>query len=197
MAVNEVRNIAPFINKVFTVTSEWWQPRWGTIHKGLDISTGSLGSPVYSMLKGKVLDLGNTTTAGNYIIIWDDDVESPTYGYATRYLHLKERPLFIIGSPVEIGQEVGTEGKTGEGVTGTHLHVEMQNVHLFGDKWYFSDNKSDYLDPTVFMGIDNEENTQWEYKGVVPPKPIIKKEKGFKWVLYTNRLRRNRNLIKK
>lgn len=36
---NQVRNIAPFINDRFVITSSWWKERWGTIHRGLDIAT--------------------------------------------------------------------------------------------------------------------------------------------------------------
>lgn len=191
-----VRNVAPFIGDIFTVTSEWWQPRWGKIHKGLDISTGPSGSKVYSMLDGKVLDVGNTTTAGNYIVIYDDNEESSTYGYATRYLHLAYKPLVIIGQKVVKGQEVGLEGKTGEGVTGTHLHVEMQDVSRFNFRWHFSNEKSDYLDPTEFMGIDNEEGTRWLYDGTPTPTPTgTERKHKFKWVLYANKLRK-RNLQK-
>ena len=57
--VQQVRNIAPFINDVFTITSPWWNERINPItgeveiHRGLDIAT-SLSKPVYSMLDGIV-----------------------------------------------------------------------------------------------------------------------------------------------
>ena len=193
MAVEQVRNIAPFINEVFTITSKWWTERVNPvtgeteIHRGLDIATDSgLNDPVYSMLTGKVLDVGFTSSAGNYLIIYDDDPSSPNYGKATRYLHLKERPLYVIGASVQVGEEVGSEGATGT-ATGIHLHVEMQDISKFNWQWHSSYTKSDYLDPTVFMGIDNVQGTKWIYDGTpVPPK---KKKSGFKWYLYTERIR--------
>ena len=197
--INPVRNIAPFINRVFTVTSKWWTERVNPvtgvteIHRGLDIATDSgLNDPVYSMLTGKVLDVGYTSSAGNYIIIYDDDPNSPTYGYATRYLHLKERPLYVIGASVVVGEEVGSEGATGT-ATGIHLHVEMQDISKFNWQWHVSNTQSDYLDPTQFMGIDNIEGTKWLYNGT--PAPTRRKKKGFPFVLYAKQLRKNRNII--
>ena len=64
MAIQPVRNIAPFINVVFTVTSKWWTYRDGVLHRGLDIATSTgLDEPVYSMLTGKVLDVGYNSSA--------------------------------------------------------------------------------------------------------------------------------------
>lgn len=197
MAVNPVRNIAPFINVDFTVTSAWWVERWGTIHKGLDIATGH-NDPVCSMLDGYVIDKGGSpdSSTGYYLIIANDDINSGYYGFATRYLHLKEPSPFNVGDRVQVNQEVGTEGATGTGVTGIHLHVEMQNVAINTPRftWKASNNKSDYIDPTLFMGIDNIEGTQWRYDGtpVPPPIPIGSGKNKFKFVLYANKFRRFR-----
>ena len=197
MAVNPVRNIAPFINVEFTVTSAWWVERWGTIHTGLDIATGG-NDPVYSMLDGYVIDKGGSpdTSTGYYIIIADKNTSSGYFGFATRYLHLKEPSRLNIGDHVEVGQQVGIEGATGTGVTGIHLHVEMQNVYTHTPQWQWvaSNNKSDYIDPTLFMGIDNVEGTKWYYDGNPKPYPTISDKKGFKWVLYSRMLRNKRKL---
>ena len=199
--IQPVRNIAPFINKVFTVTSKWWTERINPvtgqleIHRGLDIATDTgLNDPVYSMLTGKVLQVGNTSSAGNYIIIYDDNPESPTYGYATRYLHLKQRPLFVVGAPVQVGQEVGSEGATGT-ATGIHLHVEMQDISRWNWQWHVSNTQTDYLDPTLFMGIDNIEGTKWLYDGT--PHPTRRKKRPFPFVLFAEQIRRNRLLKKR
>lgn len=195
MAVQPVRNIAPFINITFIVTSAWWVERWGTIHKGLDIATGN-NDPVCSMLDGYVIDKGGSpdTSTGYYIIIADKNTSSGTFGFATRYLHLKEPSPLNIDDRVQIGQQVGIEGATGTGVTGIHLHVEMQNVYLNPNRWHWrsSDNKSDYIDPTLFMGIDNIEGTQWIYTGT--PVPSETKKRKFPWVIYANKIRRYNHL---
>ena len=63
---------------------------------------------------------------------------------------------------------------TGE-ATGVHLHVEMQDISRFNWSWHASYTKSDYLDPTVFMGIDNIRLTQWIYNGRPPWHPLNKR----------------------
>lgn len=188
----QVRNIAPFINDVFTITSHWWYERIDPIthelkiHRGLDIATSG-SKPVYSMLNGRILEMGTDSSQGNYIVIVDDTVGSSTYGYATRYMHLASFNV-LQNSRIVVGQQVGMEGTTGHS-TGIHLHVEMQDVSRFNWQWHWSYNKSDYLDPTVFMGIDNIDGTQWIYDGTpVPPTPT-KKEHKFPWVLYAKKIR--------
>lgn len=188
--VNPVRNIAPFINKQFVVASEWWIYRDGVLHRGLDISTGA-NDTLYSILSGHVLDKGYTNTAGNYIIIVDDTLGSSTYGYATRYIHMKYPSSLPRGAAVQLLQAVGTEGATGEGVTGVHLHIEMQDVSRFNWQWHFSNTQSDYINPCTFMGVDNIRGTHWIYDGTppVPPTPTGRKKHHFPWVLYARKLR--------
>lgn len=190
MAAQQVRNIAPFINDVFTITSKWWIVRPDGLHRGLDIATSG-SKPVYSMLNGYVVAKGYTSSAGNYIIIADDTPGSATYGYATRYLHLVAEPSFPVGTRIQLLQQVGMEGQSGA-ATGIHLHVEMQDISRFNWQWHTSDTQSDYLDPTQFMGIDNIQGTQWIYEGVVPPQPTGRKKKKFPWVLYARKLRERR-----
>lgn len=189
----QVRNIAPFINDIFTITSPWWNERINPItgeveiHRGLDIAT--LGSkPVYSMLTGIIHSKGTDSSRGNWVIIYDNNPNSQFYGYATMYMHLAQQPLLPVGSSVKAGEYVAAEGTTGQS-TGIHLHVEMQDLNRWGGKWHWSYNKSDYLDPTVFMGIDNIKNTSWIYDGS-PYIPSTKTEKHkFPWVLYAKKLR--------
>lgn len=199
MATQPVRNIAPFINKIFTITSKWWNERVNPvtgeteIHRGLDIATGG-NDIVYSMLTGHILEKGNTSTAGNYVIIVDDIIGSNTYGYATRYLHLRYPVQLPTGAYIQKLQAVGTEGSTGES-TGIHLHVEMQDVSRFNWRWHFSYTKSDYLDPTVFMGIDNIQGTAWIYDGSPTPPIGGNIRLKFPWVLYSRKLRNKRMSI--
>lgn len=191
MAVNQVRYVAPFINKQFLITSPWWRERWGTIHRGLDIATSGKQN-VYSILTGVVHSLGTNSSEGNWIVIWDNREDSPTYGYASLYMHLDKRPLLTVGQPISIGDYVGLEGTTGHS-TGVHLHVEMQDISRFNNQWHWSYNKSDYLDPTEYMGIDNIANTWWIYNGEPgpgpEPPPLEKRKSKFPWVLYARKLR--------
>lgn len=199
MAVQNVGNIAPFINDTFTVTSPWWQERVDpisgevTIHKGLDISTG-ISKPLYSMLNGRVLSKYTDGYGALTLIICDDDVNSPTYGYATFYTHMASYEEGIeVGTRVIIGQIVGMEGTTGYS-TGIHLHLMMQDVSRFNWQWHNSNVQSDYIDPTVFMGIDNISGTQWIYDGTPYIPPRHHKRNTFPWVLYANKIRKSTQL---
>ena len=184
MADNKVRHIAPFINDRFLITSKWWNERINPvtgeteIHRGLDIATSG-SKPVYSMLDGIVHSLGFDNSQGNWIIIKDDNSSSPTFGYATLFMHLANSPDVLQGDKVLKGQKVGDEGTTGSS-TGIHLHVEMQDLNRWGNSWHWSYNKSDYLDPTEFMGIDNIEGTWWIYDGT-PIEPSKNKNKWLKF----------------
>lgn len=197
----KVRNIAPFINDTFYITSHWWYERINPvtgqveIHRGLDIATSG-SKPVYSILKGIVHSKGTSSSRGNWIIIKDNDPSSPTYGYASLYMHLANLPEASVNSPVDKGTYIAMEGTTGQS-TGIHLHVEMQDLNRWGNEWHLSYNKSDYLDPTVYMGIDNIDGTDWIYDGTPKPPtptPTVTKKKKFKWVLYANHFRKRRIL---
>ena len=190
MADNKVRHIAPFINDRFLITSKWWNERINPvtgeteIHRGLDIATSG-SKPVYSMLDGIVHSLGFDNSQGNWIIIKDDNSSSPTFGYATLFMHLANSPDVLQGDRVVKGQKVGDEGTTGSS-TGIHLHVEMQDLNRWGNSWHWSYNKSDYLDPTAFMGIDNIEGTWWIYDGT----PIEPSKNKNKWLKFRSRKKR-------
>ena len=189
-----VRNIAPFINDIFYITSPWWTERINPItgktqiHRGLDIATSG-SKPVYSMLTGIIHSKGTDSSRGNWVIIYDNNPDSQFYGYATMYMHLIAQPTKSIGDSVNTGEYIADEGTTGES-TGIHLHVEMQDLNRWGGQWHWSYNKSDYLDPTVFMGIDNIKDSSWIYDGS-PYIPPTKKEKHkFPWVLYARKIRK-------
>lgn len=176
----ENARIAPFINEVFTVTSEWWeQPR---NHRGLDISTG-INSPLYSMCNGTVLWVGYEEGGyGNFIIMKDS-----TTHMGFLYAHMQYRSVKNINDTVQIGELVGYEGTTGES-TGNHLHLEMQD--LTNHDWIFSAPKEYYTNPALFMGISNIEGTQAIYnRQPIPPTPTRRKKSHFKWVLYANKIR--------
>ena len=189
---NTVRNVAPFIDDVFSISSEWWKVREDpithetTIHRGLDITTGT-SKPVYSMLTGIVHSKGSDSSQGNWIVIKDNNPLSQFYGYATLYMHLAEPSNLNVGDSVIQGQYVAMEGTTGHS-TGIHLHVEMQNINRFNNQWHWSYTKSDYIDPTEFMGIDNVYGTSWLYDGS-PYVPTKRKKVKFPWVLYARKIR--------
>ena len=189
-----VRNIAPFINDIFYITSPWWTERINPItgktqiHRGLDIATSG-SKPVYSMLTGIIHSKGTDSSRGNWVIIYDNNPDSQFYGYATMYMHLVAQPTKSTGDSINAGEYIADEGTTGES-TGIHLHVEMQDLNRWGNVWHWSYNKSDYLDPTVFMGIDNIDGTSWIYDGTPYIPPTHKKQNSkFPWVLYAKKIR--------
>lgn len=178
--------IAPFINEVFTVTSEWWEePR---NHRGLDISTGT-GSPLYSMCNGQVVRSDYSDSYGWIIIMKDTNTKM---GFL--YAHMRDRPLKSVGEFVTIGEEVGYEGTTGDS-TGIHLHIEMQDLSLHD--WIYHAPKETYTDPTTFMGIPNVEGTQCIYNGTPTPgpTPTTRKKNKFPFVIYARKLREKRTFI--
>lgn len=196
---NQVRNIAPFINDRFLITSKWWNERVNPvtgeteIHRGLDIATSG-SKPLYSILDGYVHSRYTDSAGALCLIIKDDYPFSPTYGYATLYVHMASyAPELAVGSRVIKGQFVGMEGMTGQ-ATGIHLHLEMQDLNRWGNVWHWSYNKSDYIDPTQYMGIDNTQGTWWIYDGTPTPPPTRKHKKNkFKWVLYARKLRTSKH----
>lgn len=110
------------------------------------------------------------------------------------YLHLAQVPTIPVGARVVKGQEVAIEGSSGQS-TGIHLHLEMQDLNRWGNVWHWSYNKSDYIDPTVYMGIDNIEGTWWIYDGTpIPPTPIRNGKRKFPWVLYSRKNRKRINV---
>lgn len=105
--------------------------RWGTTHKGIDISQNA-GADAVASRAGKVIKINTSCTHnygknsnccgngyGNYVLI---DHEDGTY--STMYAHLQS-VIVSVGDYVEKGQTVGYVGTTGWS-TGYHLHFEIR-----------------------------------------------------------------------
>lgn len=113
-------------NRPYVITSgfEW---RWGSFHNGIDISGTGMGSPIYAVRNGTVVDTNNTCpnvgyygsqcggTYGNYVVIKHDN------GYYTLYGHMTQNLNVNVGDTVTRGQIIGSMGSSGSS-TGTHLH---------------------------------------------------------------------------
>ena len=101
------------------VTSEFG-PRWGRLHRGIDI--GIRYGKVVAADGGKVVIAGNQHNSyGNAIKIDHGN------GRATLYAHLNTIDVKV-GDKVYQGQRIATSGNTGRS-TGPHLHFE---VHING-----------------------------------------------------------------
>lgn len=181
-------NVAPFINVTFYVTAQAGVYPSGGYHSGLDISTGS-NDNVYSIVNGTVIEVGwQENGYGNYIIIKDNNSN-----YAFLYGHLRDVPLKQEGDIVQINEQVGVEGTTGNS-TGIHTHVEMEDYVNNGNKWIHAGNDPDmwgvvYLDPTTYMGFPNKVGISVIYDGnpITPnpptPTPTTKKKNSIKWLI--------------
>jgi murein DD-endopeptidase MepM/ murein hydrolase activator NlpD len=102
-------------------------PRWGRMHRGVDIGVG-VGTAVVAARPGTVVHVTNgchpTSSPGcgggfgNYVTVVHDA------GFATVYAHLASVAVGV-GQPVGAGQAVGGSGNSGNS-TGPHLHFEIR-----------------------------------------------------------------------
>jgi murein DD-endopeptidase MepM/ murein hydrolase activator NlpD len=98
------------------VTSEFG-PRWGTMHKGLDLAAPA-GSPIRAVTGGTVRRADWNGGYGNAVIIDHGNGVSTLYGHAAS---LNVKP----GQRVNAGDIIAKEGSTGDS-TGPHLHFEVR-----------------------------------------------------------------------
>jgi murein DD-endopeptidase MepM/ murein hydrolase activator NlpD len=96
-------------------------PRWGRMHRGIDV--GALENrAIVSSADGKVVEAGYTTGYGGYGIVI---VIQHGQGYETLYAHLASVRVKV-GQPVREGDWIGMAGCTGT-CFGTHLHFELRD----------------------------------------------------------------------
>ena len=103
-----------------TYISSGYGPRWGKIHRGIDITGGGIyGKNVVAAASGKVILALNTTTGyGRYVIVDHGN------GVATLYGHCSQLKVSV-GDYVTQGQTIALVGSTGNS-TGPHLHFEVR-----------------------------------------------------------------------
>ncbi len=92
-------------------------PRWGTVHRGIDIAN-DLGTPIYSVMDGTVVNAGPAQGFGNWVVIKHDGGEVSVYGHM-RYYDVK------VGQRVRAGEKIAVIGNEGQS-TGPHLHFEIK-----------------------------------------------------------------------
>lgn len=92
-------------------------------HKGIDFNPG-YGSPVYSATSGVVTWVGNDGGSLGYnVVIQDPGTWEIFYGHMVE----NSAPADVaVGSRVEVGQQIGLVGNTGQS-TGAHLHFEIHD----------------------------------------------------------------------
>lgn len=105
-------------------------PRWGSFHSGVDIAN-AIGTPIFSVMDGIVIDSGPASGYGQWIRILHDD------GTMTLYGHMQTLDVSV-GERVLAGQKIAGMGSMGFS-TGSHLHFE---VHP---------NSGDAVDPQAWL----------------------------------------------
>lgn len=96
--------------------------RWGVLHAGIDLAN-SIGTPIYAVSDGVVIDAGPTAGYGMWVKLLHAD------GTVTLYGHVNTT-LVSVGQRVMAGDQIATMGNRGFS-TGPHLHFE---VHLNGSE---------------------------------------------------------------
>lgn len=90
--------------------------RWGVLHAGIDVAN-SIGTPIYAVSDGVVIDAGPTAGYGMWVKLRHAD------GTVTLYGHVNTT-LVSIGERVMAGDQIATMGNRGFS-TGPHLHFEV------------------------------------------------------------------------
>ncbi len=103
---------SPFGPRYHPVTGVWG------FHAGVDFAAAR-GTPVVAARSGEVIDTGNDSTMGNYILLQHSG------GFTTFYGHL-DTVVVSLKDSVTSGMIIGTVGSTGT-TTGSHLHFEIRH----------------------------------------------------------------------
>jgi murein DD-endopeptidase MepM/ murein hydrolase activator NlpD len=90
--------------------------RWGVLHAGIDLAN-SIGTPIYAVSDGVVIDAGPTAGYGMWVKLRHAD------GTVTLYGHINTA-LVGVGERVMAGDQIATMGNRGNS-TGPHLHFEV------------------------------------------------------------------------
>jgi murein DD-endopeptidase MepM/ murein hydrolase activator NlpD len=91
--------------------------RWGVLHGGIDLAN-SIGTPIYAVADGVVIDAGPAAGFGMWVKLRHAD------GTVTLYGHVNTTTVRV-GQRVMAGDQIATIGNRGDS-TGPHLHFEVQ-----------------------------------------------------------------------
>lgn len=115
--------------------SSYFGPRWGTQHRGIDISNGPVpiyGQNIYAAADGVVIAVNYTSSYGTgwsygygYCVLVDHGLDSKGRKVTTMYAHCSK--MFArVGDVVEGGKTVLAQAGSTGNVTGPHLHFEVR-----------------------------------------------------------------------
>nr|WP_297623431.1 M23 family metallopeptidase [Nocardia sp.] len=102
--------------------------RWGTFHAGVDIAA-PIGSPIYAVAAGTVIDAGPAQGFGLWVRIRHDDGTISVYGHMYDF-------FVSVGERVPAGMQIARIGNRGDS-TGPHLHFEIiiNGQHVDPQPW--------------------------------------------------------------
>ncbi|GGL21962.1 M23 family metallopeptidase [Nocardia jinanensis] len=102
--------------------------RWGTFHRGIDIA-GPIGTPIYTVANGTVIDAGPASGFGLWVRIRHDDGAISVYGHMYDF-------FVSVGERVPAGMQIARMGNRGDS-TGPHLHFEIivNGQHVDPQRW--------------------------------------------------------------
>lgn len=104
--------------------------RWGALHAGIDLA-GPIGTPIYAVSDGVVVDAGPTAGFGAWVKIRHSDGSVSLYGHVNTW-------TVQIGQRVFAGDQIATIGNRGNS-TGPHLHFSILQ------------NGTNYIDPVPWL----------------------------------------------
>ncbi|GAA5043570.1 M23 family metallopeptidase [Nocardia callitridis] len=90
--------------------------RWGVQHLGVDIA-GPIGTPIYAVADGDVIDAGPASGFGMWVRVQHDDGTITVYGHV-------DTTTVSVGERVLAGDQIATIGNRGFS-TGPHCHFEV------------------------------------------------------------------------
>jgi murein DD-endopeptidase MepM/ murein hydrolase activator NlpD len=110
------------------VFTSGYGPRWGTFHYGIDIAA-PIGSPIYAVTDGTVIDAGPAAGFGLWVRIRHADGTISVYGHMYDF-------SVSVGERVHAGQQIARVGNRGDS-TGPHLHFEIliNGQHVDPEPW--------------------------------------------------------------
>jgi len=112
-------NVHSYIYPAHGVFTSGYGPRWGRMHRGIDIAAAA-GTPIVAAAAGRVEFVGTRSGYGLTVEVRHPD------GSMTRYAH--NRAFTVAeGQEVEQGQQIAEMGSTGHS-TGVHCHFEIHPV---------------------------------------------------------------------
>nr|WP_280234951.1 M23 family metallopeptidase [Nocardia cyriacigeorgica] len=102
--------------------------RWGTFHNGIDVA-GPIGTPIYAVANGTVIDAGPAQGFGLWVRIRHDDGSISVYGHMYDF-------FVSVGERVPAGMQIARMGNRGDS-TGPHLHFEVivGGQHVDPQRW--------------------------------------------------------------